>query len=339
MVKKTTQSSTNSKNLVGQPILSQIIRLLPKEAISKIVQSHKADRYYKSCSTMTHLIALIYGALSRCDSLREICEGLLSYEGKLNHLGLKKAPPRSTLSDANNHRSSRVFEDIYYLLVRRYHSFLSDSRLRGWCINGLKIIDSTTITLFSNIFQGSGRNPKNHSRKKGGLKVHMLIDADKEAAEFVRITSAKEHDKKFLEDLHVPEKSLVVFDRAYNDYRLFARWDKKGIYFVTRMKKNAVYEMVERVEENNLEKLTKGVKKEERIKIKYKEEGKEQELELRRIEYQDDKGELYVFLSNNKALKAEEIAEVYKRRWGIEIVFKKLKQNFPLKYGRFHLEV
>lgn len=120
-----------------------------------------------------HLISLLYGVFSYCNGLRELCEGMLACEGKLTHLGLDKAPPKSTLSDANNRRSYMVMETIYYQLLQRYHSFISDTRLKGLSIKNLKIIDSTTISLFTDILRGVGRNPMDGSRKKGALRFML----------------------------------------------------------------------------------------------------------------------------------------------------------------------
>ena len=158
------------KTFVGQPILAQIISCVPKSEVQLISKAHQSDRYYKKIPLQTHLTTLLYGVLSCCHGLREICEGMLVCEGKLNHLGLQKAPARSTLSDANNNRHWTAFESIYYMLLKRYHSFLSDSRLKGLRIRNLKIIDSTTLRLFSDLLRGVGRNPINGGRKKGGIK-------------------------------------------------------------------------------------------------------------------------------------------------------------------------
>jgi hypothetical protein len=229
--------TSTTKTFVGQPILSQIIGCIPKIIIQQAVNRGRADRYYKKIPTLVHLISLLYGVFSHCNGLREICEGMLACEGKLNHLGLLKAPPRSTFSDANNNRKWQVFEDIYFQLLHRYHSFLSDSRLKGLSIRNLKIIDSTTIRLFSDILRGVGRNPKDGSKKKGGIKVHTLMDAFSGIADFVRMTAAKVHDKNFLRHLNLEPESFIVFDKAYNYYIQFARWTKKNIWFVTRMKR------------------------------------------------------------------------------------------------------
>src|SRR5664279_2959644 len=134
--------------------------------------------------------------------------------GKLNHLDLEKSPAKSSAGDGLRNRSNEFFEALYYQLIKRYSSFLSDSRTYGLTIKELFIVDSTTIRLFTDILKGVGRNPKNDGRKKGGIKVHMLIDAHQSIVKFVKITQAKMHDKQFLQHLQLPEFSTIVFDKA-----------------------------------------------------------------------------------------------------------------------------
>lgn len=280
-----------------------------------------------------HLVSLLYGVFSYCNGLRELCEGLLACEGKLTHLGFDKAPARSTLSDANNKRSFLVFEAIYTELVKQYHSFISDSRLKGLSIKNLKIIDSSTIQLFSELLQGVGRNPKDGSRKKGGIKVHTMMDAFSGVAEFVRMTAAREHDRKFLYQLDLPSNSWLVFDKAYNVYRQFSKWTGQKIWFVTRMKDNAVFHVTKVLTDNTRKQKAKGVLKEQYITLGIKQNGIEQErLKLRRITFKTEEGKVYVFITNNFTLPANQIATIYKNRWMIELLFKQIKQNFPLRY-------
>lgn len=177
-----------------------------------------------------------------------------------------------------------------------------------------------------------GRNPKNDGKKKGGLKVHMLIDAVQSVAKFVRISEAKVHDKNFLSQINVPPYSMLVFDRAYNYYKQFAKWSEEKIYFVTRQKKNAISEVLETVMDKGLLKGQSGVYKEEIIEVAYKENKKEKNLKLRRIYYYDEKKRHFVFITNNFDITAEEAAYIYKKRWQIELLFKKMKQNFQLHY-------
>jgi hypothetical protein len=322
----------NSKNLVGQPIFSQVLGYIPKKKVQDIVKDLNSDRYYKEIHTFKHLVSMLFGIISKCCSLREICEGMLICLGKLNHFGIDTSPKRSTLSDANAKRSSDVFEKIYYMLVSHYHSVLSDSKIVGLSIKRLFAIDSTTIRLFSNILEGVGRNPKDKGKKKGGVKAHMLIDAKEGIAKFVRITAAKIHDSTFLKGIVLPKGSYIVFDKAYNKYKLFAEWTLKSLYFVTRMKDNAIYTVLEIIMDKT-GKVETGVIKEEIIELSYK-EGKEMKtLKLRRITYKDEKiSKPLVFLTNIFDLPNEEIALIYKNRWQIELLFKKIKQNFQLKY-------
>mgnify|MGYP001793132989 CR=1 FL=1 len=203
-----------SKLFAGQPILSQILDTIPSSIINSANRKHNANRYYKRIPLRVHLVSLLYGVFSYCNGLRELCEGMLACEGKLLHLGFDKAPARSTLSDANTNRSYLVFETIYFELIRKYHSFISDSRLKGLSIRNLKIIDSTTIRLFSDILRGVGRNTLDGSRKKGGINVHTMMDACSGVAEFVRLTASKVQDRKVLYHIDLPAGGFVVFDNA-----------------------------------------------------------------------------------------------------------------------------
>ena len=315
--------------LVGQPIFKQVLDLIERVNIPGLVKKNSADRYYKAFRAKTQLITMLFGILSRCDSMNEICEGLRAMGGKLNHLGLKKAPAKSTACDGLRNRPSKFFEDVYFSLVDRYKSFLSDSRTYGLTFKEVLLIDSTTIRLFSDILKGVGRNPKNDGKKKGGLKVHMLIDAVQSVGRFIKITEAKVHDKNFLKELELISHSMVVFDRAYNYYMQFARWTEQKVYFVTRMKKNADYKVLETLRTHERVSGKAMVLKEEVIELEYhpEDEGgkkimkQKKTLRLRKVCYQDEKNRYYEFLCNNMDITAEEIAFLYKKRWGIELLF------------------
>jgi hypothetical protein len=321
------------KKFVGQPVLSQILDVIPSSLIQQSGRKHQANRYYKSLPFRVHLVSLLYGVFSYCNGLRELSEGLLACEGKLSHLGLDKAPARSTLSDANNNRDYRVFESVYYGLLSKYHSFISDSRLKGLSIRNLKIIDSSTIQLFSEILRGVGRNRLDGSRKKGGFKVHAMMDAFSGVVEFARITEAREHDQKFLRHLNLKPNSWIVFDKAYTTYGQFSKWTKDKIWFVTRERKNADYHVTKVMLDKTKKHRAKGVVKEQYITVAVKQNGNVIErLKLRRIQYLSEDGKQYVFVTNNFTLPASQIAVIYKNRWMIELLFKQIKQNFPLRY-------
>ena len=322
-----------SKTFVGQPVLSQILDTIPLSIINAANRKHNSNRYYKKLPVRVHLVTLLYGVFTYCNGLRELCEGMLGCEGKLQHLGFNKAPARSTLSDANTNRSYLVFETIYFALLKKYHSFISDSRLKGLSIRNLKIIDSSTIRLFSDILKGVGRNPINGGRKKGGIKIHTMMDAFSGVAEFVRMTEAKVHDRKFLFHLKLVANSFIVFDKAYNLYSQFGKWTKQKIWFVTRMKDNAIFHVTKVLLDRTKKKKAKDVVKEQLITIGYKDsQGNETRMTLRRITFIAEDGKKYIFLTNNLSLDASQIALIYKNRWMIELLFKQIKQNFPLKY-------
>ena len=325
---------------VGQPIFRQIIHLVESIDIKGLIRKHNSDYYYKAYKSKTQLIVMLFGILSRCDSMNEICEGLRAMGGKLNHLGFTKAPAKSTASDGLRNRPSKFFEDVYFSLVDQYKSFLSDSRTFGLTFKEVLLIDSTTIKLFSDILKGAGRNPKGDGKKKGGLKVHMLIDAVQSVGRFVKITEAKSHDKNFLKNLEMISHSMLVFDKAYNYYHQFALWSQKQVYFVTRLKKNAVYTVIETNRTHYRKKGKAKVLRDEIIELDYHPEDENgqrdlkttRKIRLRKVCYQDEQNRYYEFLSNNFDITAEEIAFLYKKRWGIELLFKKMKQNFQLHY-------
>ncbi len=333
-------SKNNEIKFVGQPIFKQIIDLLKVVDISSIIQRHHSDRYYKAFKTRTHIITMLFGIFSRCDSMTETCEALRALGGKLNHLGLDKAPAKSTAGDGLRNRDNRFFESLYFELVNKYQSFLSDSRTYGLTFKEVLLIDSTTIRLFSDVLKGVGRNPKGDGKKKGGLKVHMLIDAVQSVGRFVKITAAKAHDKNFLKSLELVSHSMIVFDKAYNYYHQFALWTAQQVYFVTRLKKNAIYTVIETHKIGYRKNGIAKVLKDQTIEMEYypeNENGEKQHkvkklLKLRKVAYQDEKNRYFEFLTNSFEITAEEVAFLYKKRWGIELLFKKMKQNFQLHY-------
>lgn len=322
------------KNFIGQPIFTQILSLVKQGNFNNLVGKHNANKYYKQFDSWTHFVTLLFGIISRCNSINEIYEGLIGCVGKLVHFGLKKVPAKSTIKDGNKNRDSKFFEALYFSLVKRYHSFLSSSQNLDLPKMDIKIVDSTTIQLFSNLlFKGVGRNPKDNSKKKGGLKVHMLIDALQDVGQFISITAAKTHDRTFLKQITLKPYSMVVFDKAYNDYKLFANWTINQIWFVTRMKENAIYEIVKTVYSATLGENQSGVLSEQYVNLQYKQDKQTKTVLIRRIKYWDaEKKREFVFICNNFGITALEVAQIYKKRWQIELLFKKMKHNFQLRY-------
>jgi transposase len=194
----------------------------------------------------------------------------------------------------------------------------------------LYIMDSTTISLFKDILRGVGRNPK-EGRKKGGIKAHTIIKASENVPCLIRYSEAARHDHMFLEEVHsLAAGSIITFDKGYVDYAQYEAFTKSNIWYVTRLKDNALYRA--REEYDIPDGADSGVLKDEEI-ILYYGESKKQEHRARRIAYWDNEnGRLFEFITNNFELPAEKIALIYKKRWQVELLFKQLKQNFPLKY-------
>jgi len=326
----------NNKNLVGQPILKQILDILPKEKFMRLVTELNTDRYYKAFYSYDQLILMLFGIFSRCDSMSEVCDGMRALAGKLNHLGMYIAPAKSTAGDALRNRPEELFRLYYFKLIYHFSDILSVSRKEGISFAFFYSLDSTIISLFSNILKGVGRNPKGDGQKKGGLKVHMIIDVNADTPKFVKITDAKTHDKNFLNYLNLPSGSMVVFDKAYNHYLQFAKWTEKSVNFVCRLKDNAKYHTIGDVlYDKNLSENEFGVYRVEHIHLNYTDKGdnnKPKTICLRLVFYKDENGRLYKFITNNWEITAEEVALIYKYRWTIETTFKKLKQNFQLTY-------
>lgn len=315
-----------STHFSGIPIIKQILKFISLSDITRTAKTYNSDRYYKKFKTYDHLVTMLYATISGVSSLRELSTVLLACEGRISHLNLKYFPKRSTLSDANKKRSSEVFGAIYTNLFKRYASFLSDSSPLSPPVKNLKIVDSTTITLFSDILKGVGRNPIN-GKKKGGIKMHTMINALEDVPCLVRFSSAATHDHTFLKELNLEKYSFIVFDKAYNDYLQYLEWTLNDIYFVTRQKDNAVYKSIK--EFDLADKTSDAVLKDELILV----EKDSKYIQIRRVAYWDaQKEKVYEFITNNLYISPDQVAAIYKHRWQIETMFKRLKQNFPLKY-------
>ena len=325
-------SKDTTKNLVGQPIFKQVMKILPREQFDLLVNKCGSDRYYKSFFSWEQLVVMLFGIFSRCDSMGEVCDGMRALAGKLNYLGMDSSPSKSTAGDALRDRDNEVFKLYYFALIKYFEPLLSVSRKEKISFEKFYAFDSTTITLFSDVMKGVGRNPKGDGKKKGGLKVHMLTDVHADTAVFAKISEAKMHDKKFLQHLNPSKGSMLVFDKAYNYYRQFADWTEEGVYFVCRLKNNAKAEVQEVLFEKLLEKDEYGVHRIEHIHLNYKKEKQEKTLCLRLVYYWDEQGRKYKFITNNWDITAEEVALIYKYRWTIETAFKKIKQNFQLHF-------
>ena len=321
---------SKSNHFSTKSVFGQLISLIDDSIIRKEVKKCDSDRYTKRFTTKDHLISMLFCSFSKCTSLREISGAMLGLSGKTAGFQLNHIPKRSTLSDANKKRDVLVFENIYHQLLQQYGSFLSDSRIKNVIDKQVKIFDSTTISLFKAILEGVGRNPKT-GKKKGGIKVHTVVNADEIVPSLVWFSEAKRHDHQFLDKLKCDENTVYVFDKGYNDYKAFKHFTEHKTGFVTRIKDDASYINIEELDIG--EEIHNGVLKDDIIEFKVKEGKETTQLRLRKVVFYDRVNKrTFEFLTNLFDIRADLIAALYKIRWQIELLFKQLKQNFPLKY-------
>lgn len=323
-----------SNSFSGQPVFAQLVGLINRTSFSKLVFEHQSDYYFKSCKSWEHLVSMLYCIMNNCTSLREVTQGLAAYGDKLNHVGMTYSPPRSTLSDANRQRDEAFFGQVYNKLYSCYKSTLSDSQPGNELLRRIFIIDSTTIGLFKAILKCVGRKPLN-GKSKGGIKVHTMLNAYEEVPQLIHFTDAATHDHTFLSKINLQPHQIALFDKGYVDYKQYAKWTTDKVFFVTRLKDNAVYEQLEDIAIPD--QCPDNYIKDEKIQLRYKDNNKEEQtLTLRRVVYYDkDNDRIFQFLTNMTdvdGISAEQIGLLYKMRWQIELLFKQLKQNFPLKY-------
>ena len=313
----------------GQPVLNQLLSLLDRQGIRSIARSGEHDRYYRYFDTYTHLVTMLYCAFNKCTSSREVVSGMKACLHKLSHTGIVKCPARSTLCDANAGRSFEVFAAIYDQIYRRHKQLLPDSRLR--IDPKLFIADASTITLFQRILNAPSPG-KSDGRRKGGIKVHTLINAADDVPLKVSFTAASANDMPFLKEIDLQPGSFLVFDKGYVSYSQYERFINEGVFFVTRQKKDAYYEITAINQLSDYSKST-GVTEDKLLLQGTRTQKQGIKLSVRQVSFFDkESGRTFEFLTNNFALPPESIADIYKKRWLIEILFKRVKQNFPIKY-------
>ena len=309
--------------------------MLDKSKILQIRREQCGEHYTKRFTAWIHLVVMLYAIIKRFDSLREITTSLLADTNKLSHLGITFKIGRSTLADANKRRPERIFENIYRDLYARYRDeLISDSRKRQrpkW-MDRLQIIDSTTISLFSNlIFKGVGRHPKT-GKKKGGIKVHTVIHANEGLPSDIKFTSAATNDSFMLKPSTLNRGDIMAMDRAYIDYEKFEELTQRGVTYVTKLKKSLKYaidkDVIYQTPDGLMEVRFQYVTFSKQIKG-----GDTITHNARIVTYVDlRKHKLVSLLTNDMDSDPNEIIDIYRQRWEIELLFKQIKQNFPLKY-------
>jgi len=302
-------------------LFSQILKLIARSDFERIVREMGAEYRSKGLSSWSQFVAMLFCQLGRAHSLREIEGGLKSCEGKLAHLGIE-VPARSSLSYANGHRPWECFEQVFYGLFATVAA-KAVGRKKFRFKNKLVSIDSAVIDLCLSMYDWA-----KFRTTKGAVKLHLVLDHDGYVPCFGIITDGKAADVKAAHHMYFAPETIVVDDRGYNDYRLFAKWTEASVYFVTRMKDNTLFEVVEEhpVPQN------RNIFKDQTIRVTGVGAQHKCPHLLRRVEaVREDTGGILVFITNHHSLGASTIAAIYKDRWQIELFFKALKQNLKIK--------
>ena len=302
-------------------MFSQILKLVPRIDFERIVRETGAEYCCKGLSSWSQFVAMLFCQLGRAHTLREIEGGLKSCEGKLAHLGIE-APARSSLSYANGHRPWQLYEKLFYALFETVAAQAVNKKKFRFK-NKLVSLDSTLIDLCLSLYDWA-----KFRRTKGAVKLHLVLDHDGYLPCFGIITEGKVHDVKAAHQIHFAPGTIVVDDRGYNDYRLFGNWTDAEVFFVTRMKDNAQFEVLaERAPPQN-----RNILSDQTIRLTGIGAQEKCPHLLRRIEaIREDTGEILVFLTNHHGLGASTVAAIYKDRWAVELFFKALKQNLKIK--------
>jgi len=302
-------------------IFSQILQLFPRSEFEAAVRKHRAERHARGFTCWGQFIAMLFCQLGRAHSLSEITQGLAASEGKLRHLGLEQAPAKSTLAYANQHRPWELYQTVFLDLLERCRS-LADTRQRKFRFkNKLVSLDATVIDLSLELYDWA-----HFRRTKGAVKLHLLLDHDGYLPRFAVLTDGKTHEIRVARQIAFDPGTIIVVDRGYNDYDWFETLTVQGVWFVTRMKENADYVVIE-------ERPAKGknVRSDQVVSL-FRHARQQKDLFFRRITVWDEENEReLVFLTNHLTWAASTIATVYKDRWQVELFFRSLKQLCKIK--------
>ena len=308
-------------------IFSQILQLIPRLEFESAVHKHGAERHARGFSSWGQFIAMLFCQLGHAKSLREICGGLAASEGKLRHLGVPTAPARSTLAYANEHRPWQLCQTVFEQLLAKCQTLAASQpgtrkKRKFRFKNPLLSLDASVIDLCATMFDWA-----KFRLTKGAVKLHLLLDHDGYLPSYAVITEGKKHEVRVARQMRFAPGTILVFDRGYTDYEWFVSLIQQGVYFVTRLKENADYGVVEKLAVPQ----RRGVQRDQVIFF-YKLAQAGIDAYFRRIEFYDEEQDrVLVFLTNHLDLAAATIAEVYKERWQIELFFRALKQSLRVK--------
>jgi len=304
-------------------MFSQILQIIPRNSFARLVYESRAEYCAKGFSSWDQLVAMLFCQFAQAKSLREISDGLAVTCGKLNHLGLSAAPAKSTLAYANSHRPYQLYQEMFFNLLELCHSESPGKKKKFRFKNKLLSLDSTTIDLCLSLFPWA-----NFRQTKGAVKLHLLLDHDGYLPEFAVITDGKTHDVTAAHNFRLPSGSIIAVDRAYCDFDLFYQWKESGVYFVTRLKGNAAYEVIE----DRSVPQHSNVRRDQIIRFTGPKTSLKYPKVLRLVIVWDKENQREIeLLTNLLEFGATTIGRIYRDRWEIELFFKVLKQYLKIK--------
>lgn len=301
-------------------IMTQLLQVFPRREFQQLVVKTSAERHARGFASFDHFVAMLYCQFGDAQSLREITGGLASCEGRLEQWGVK-APKRSTLAYANQHRPWQLFEAVFYRTLDRCRGELG-GKTEFRFQNPLKSIDSSVVTLCSKIFPWA-----KWSRQKGAIKLHVTLDHAGYLPEALVLTPGNYSELTIAKRRRYEKGTVLIMDRGFVDFGWFWRLQKQGIFFVTRMKTLTRYRIVER---RSIVAGT-GIVSDDLIELTGKKARRKYTERLRLVSLETPDGQTLQFLTNQMSLAASTIAEIYKDRWQIEVFFKLIKQNLRIK--------
>jgi len=300
---------------------AQALELIDRSEFAGAVRELKAERGTKGFRCWDQFVAMLFCQLGSADSLREICGGLATALGRMVHLGLAEAPKRSTLAYANAHRPWELYQRVFEQLLGRCQDLATGRKRTFRFKNPLRILDATVIDLCLEVFDWA-----RFRRTKGAIKLHLQLQERGCLPCWALVTEGRTHEVRVAQTLQFAPGTIVAMDRAYTDYAMFGRWTAQGVFFVTRMKSNAQYEVIHTIPGGD-----HGVRREEWIRLTGTAAAECPDV-LRRITVWDEEQQReIILLTNERNLSAGTIARVYRFRWQIELFFKALKQNLKIK--------
>jgi len=306
-------------------LFSQIISKIDRSSFKRLVKEKQTDKYEKGYNSWSQLVSMLFCQFAKSQSVRDISNGLRSATGNLNHLGIDKAPSKSSVSYQNKNRNWTLFQEYYYHLLSDLGQQAGFKQVKFRIKSKIFLLDSTTISLCLSLFDWA-----KYKTAKGAVKMHTLLDYDGNLPAYVNITDGKTADNKGAYDIPLIKGSVIVADRYYNDFSLLNIWDSNGVKFVIRHKENIQFKTIR---ENKLpDNRHEHILKDEIIELTGPASIKKYPKRLRRVAIWDDENKQVIeVITNQMGWTANTISELYKSRWQIEIFFREIKQLLHIK--------